>query len=60
VDATIEQVFSYFIFDADHYTKDQSLRAYITITDITRLLEGEYEWENNLRSREKKHRLSGE
>jgi hypothetical protein len=43
VDATIEQVFSYFIFDADQYTKDQSLRGYISVNDIIRLIEGEYE-----------------
>jgi hypothetical protein len=39
----VEQVFSRYIFDGDNALKGETLRLYLTINDIERMIEGEYE-----------------
>jgi hypothetical protein len=43
VDDIFEETLTYFIFDADNYTIEKSFRGFLTINDITRIVEGEYE-----------------
>lgn len=43
MDDFVEQILSRYIFDGDNYIVGKNFRRYLTVYDIERMIEGEYE-----------------